>query len=75
MKSWPKIIKGGSTGLPPVQVRRMKIVENERRVKYWKFSFELVWVVGERGRAYRMRMAANMIVTPPSLLGIERRTA
>lgn len=29
----------------------------------------------EKGRIRRMRIAANMVTTPPSLLGIDRRIA
>lgn len=43
-------IKGSSTGLPPIQVSRRKLKAKIIFVIYFRFSFVLVWVVGDSGR-------------------------
>lgn len=73
----PIIIKGCSTGMPPIQVKiRTSAIRVQKRN----------WVIGRnvsprcfdvcsRGTTIRMRMEARRARTPPSLLGIERRIA
>lgn len=71
------MMKGGSTGMPPIQVRiitsairvQSSIWLIGRKVMAWSFE---VW---RMGTARSTRMEANSATTPPSLLGMDRRMA
>lgn len=74
---WPMIIKGCSTGMPPIHVRMATSairVQNSnwvtgRKVRPRCFD---VWRIGT---TMSTRMEARRARTPPSLLGMERRMA
>lgn len=75
--TWPIIIKGCSTGIPPIQVRmatsaiRVQKRNWERGRNVTPRCFE-VWRIGT---TISTKIDANKAKTPPSLLGIERRMA
>lgn len=71
------MVKGCSTGIPPIQVR---MATSAIRVQ------NRSWVMGRKvsarhleecrmGTSIRIRMEAKSARTPPSLLGMERRMA
>jgi len=73
----PMIMKGCSTGIPPIQVRiatSATRVQNSSCVRGRKVRLRCfdVW---RRGTSIRMRIENRRAKTPPSLLGIERRMA
>lgn len=74
---WPIIIKGSSTGMPPIHVKistSATRVQNKNWVKGRKVSpccFE-VW---RRGTSMNTRIENSRASTPPSLFGIDRRMA
>lgn len=71
------MMKGCSTGIPPIQVRIITSATRSqkrncvmgRKVKLRCFD---VWRIGT---SIRMRIEASRARTPPSLLGIDRRIA
>lgn len=74
---WPIIMKGCSTGIPPIQVRiatsairvQNRSWVNGRNVKLRCFD------VCRKGTAMSTKMDASNASTPPNLLGIDRRMA
>lgn len=74
---WPIIIKGCSTGCPPIHVKIIVFATSvQKRSCVMGRNVELrcleVW---RRGANIRMRMEKMRARTPPSLLGMERRIA
>ena len=75
--TWPIIMNGCSTGIPPIQVRiatsAMRVqnrnCENGRKVMLRCFD------VCRRGTSISTRIEARRARTPPSLLGMDRRIA
>lgn len=75
--TWPIIMKGFSTGIPPIQVRmatsainvQKRNCEIGRKVKLRCLE---EW---RRGTNMSTKIDASNARTPPSLLGIERRIA
>lgn len=73
---WLIIIKGNSIGWAPAQVNIMKILIN---IQYniWfsgkkdKEGIIIFW----RGNKYKIKIEAKRAITPPNLLGIDRRMA
>lgn len=71
------IIKGCSTGIPPIQVRMATLamrVQNRNWVIGRKVS-PRCFEVCRMGTTISTRMDASSAKTPPSLFGIERRMA
>ncbi len=73
----PMMIKGCSTGMPPIQVRiatSATRVQNKNCVRGRNVRLRCfdVW---RMGTTMSTRMEARRARTPPSLLGIERRIA
>ena len=75
--TWPIIINGCSTGMPPIQVRISTSATNVQKRS---------WVIGRKvsprcldvcriGTSIRTRIENRRANTPPSLLGMERRIA
>lgn len=74
---WPIIIKGCSTGIPPIQVRIATSAirtQNKNWVKGRKVRARCleVWRIGTN---IRIKIEASSARTPPSLFGIDRRIA
>lgn len=71
------IMKGCSTGCPPIQVRVSRLAVKIQN-SVWEIGRNIrlrcldVW---SRGMMRRIRIDASRARTPPSLLGIERRIA
>lgn len=75
--TWPIMMKGCSTGMPPIQVKmRTSAIRVQKRI----------WVMGRNvsprcfdvwrmGTTMRTRIEARSARTPPSLFGIDRRMA
>lgn len=73
----PMIIKGCSTGMPPIQVRiatSATRVQNKNCVRGRNVRPRCLDVC-RMGTTISTRMEANRARTPPSLLGIDRRIA
>lgn len=75
--SWPMMIKGCSTGCPPIHVRvRRSATSNQKR--HWLRGRNIMlrcFDVCRSGMRIRIRMDRTRANTPPSLLGIDRRMA
>ena len=68
---------GSSTGQPPIQVRMRRLAENSQN-KIWLGMENAIprdFGLAVNGKVIKMRMAENIAITPPSLLGIDRRIA
>jgi len=75
--TWPIMIKGCSTGIPPIQVRIITSAirtQNRNWVKGRKVKARCleVWRIGT---SMRTKIEASSARTPPSLFGIDRRMA
>lgn len=75
--TWPMIMKGCSTGMPPIQVRIITSatrVQNRNCVRGRNVSPRCldVWRIGTN---ISTRIENRRARTPPSLLGIDRRIA
>jgi hypothetical protein len=71
-------VKGSSAGQAPSQVRIKKLATNVQKTKRAtgeKFIPLKIRDVEEIEKTNRKATAANKAMTPPSLLGIERRIA
>lgn len=71
------IIKGCSTGWPPIHVRIRRLAT---RIQYsiWEIGRNIrlrCFDVCNKGIRARIRIERTRAITPPSLLGIERRIA
>lgn len=77
VKIWPSHSNGSSTGRPPIHVRRAALDAIDQNRSWLGGKNAVPFMVGRlmRGRANRMRIAANIATTPPSLFGIDRRIA
>ena len=72
----PIVSNGGSTGFPPIHVRVRKVPRIDHRI---------VFLIGENfvdkifedlsGRMNRIAIDNTRAITPPSLLGMDRRIA
>lgn len=75
--SWPMMMKGCSTGCPPIQVSVNKSATNSQN-KHWLRGRNIilrcfdVWSSGIRAR---IRIDRTRARTPPSLFGMDRRIA
>jgi len=72
----PRKIKGGSTGFIPNQVKMKKIITKGQNIISWLYMVLLYWILYlfiPKG----IRIMIDMIkaITPPSLLGMDRRIA
>lgn len=75
--TWPMMMKGCSTGMPPIQVKmKTSAIRVQKRI----------WVMGRNvnprcldvcrmGTTIRTRIEARRARTPPSLFGMDRRMA
>lgn len=74
---WPIMMKGCSTGIPPIQVRIITSATRAQNIN-WAMGRKVrpccldVW---SRGTTIRTRIENSRAKTPPNLLGIERRMA
>lgn len=72
----PSVSKGGSTGFPPIHVRVKNVPPILHRVIF--FSIENLLdriLLDDKGRTNRIAIDSTRAITPPSLLGIDRRMA
>ena len=69
------MIKGSSTGLPPIHVSIRRVVVNMIIIKNLCDSLFLIIKLLDMGNKYKIKMAENIAITPPNLLGIDRRIA
>lgn len=77
VKICPSHSKGSSTGRPPIHVRRAAFEAMDQK-RSWLGGTNAVPLIAGRlmmGRAKRIKIAANIAITPPSLFGIDRRIA
>lgn len=75
--NWPMVVYGGSTGIPPIQVRMITSaikVQNRNWLKGRKVRLRC-FDMCRRGTAMRTRIDASRARTPPSLFGTDRRMA
>lgn len=72
----PRESKGCSIGLAPIQERIIKLEKNIDRIISFLglIAADLVFRL-DKGRSIKIKIAENIIKTPPSLLGIDRRIA
>ena len=73
----PKTTNGYSTGCLPIQVNMKNVATNTQKVacERGRNEFDSFLDVFKRGRRNNTRMAAIKAITPPNLLGIDRRIA
>ena len=72
----PNESQGASTGHPPIQVSKITTIANTHAI-YWLNFLNAVlccWWLENEG-VYKIRRAENIVITPPNLLGMERRIA
>lgn len=73
----PIIMNGSSTGRAPIHVRIIQSITRHQNI---------IWLIGQnlrddasallvKGRMNRIKIASARAITPPSLLGIDRRMA
>ena len=69
--------KGCSTGRAPIQVSKKKIAMNHHQISFLRGDKENEILVLEdfRGMKYNTRTEISKAITPPNLLGIDRRIA
>lgn len=73
----PMMMKGCSTGWPPIHVRVNRSATRIQN-KHWLIGRKIILRCLElcrKGRRIRIRIDKTRAITPPSLLGIERRMA
>ena len=70
------IINGGLMGWAPAHVKRIKILMNIQYINWFigKKDREGM-VIFCRGKVYKIKIDINRAITPPSLLGMDRRMA
>lgn len=75
--TWPIIMYGCSTGIPPIHVR-IKTSVTRSQNRNWVSGRKAIprcLEVWRRGTTIRIRIEKRRARTPPSLLGIDRRIA
>jgi hypothetical protein len=73
---WPVISYGYSTGLAPIQVRIRKLMDKNQNVIFCKgLNLLDILFCFLNGMIAMMRIDMTRAITPPSLLGIDRRIA
>lgn len=74
---WPMIIKGCSTGCPPIQVRIIMFeINNQNRIcDGGRNMFPRCLEAWSSGTTIKIRIEKSRAKTPPSLFGIDRRMA
>jgi len=73
---WPIISNGYSTGFAPIQVRMMNVILINQKVIFFIMSnfIEIsFWFL--KDKITKIRIEATKAMTPPSLLGIDRKMA
>jgi len=73
----PVKIKGSSTGRAPIQVNIITMLKKLQNMIWFikKFLFLLILVNSDSGRITKIAIDAIRQITPPNLLGIDRRIA
>lgn len=72
----PSVSKGGSTGFPPIHVKVKNVPPILQRVIFFSIENLLDKIfLEDRGSTNRMAIDNTRAITPPSLLGIDRRMA
>lgn len=66
---------GASTGLLPIQVRIVKVENRSQVASWWREECAVIGWGSCIGRVYKIVIEANIMITPPSLFGIDRRMA
>lgn len=74
---WPMRIKGVSTGCPPIHV---SVIRSATRIqnRHWLIGRNVRLRKGEvwsNGSKTKIKIDSTKAITPPSLLGIERKMA
>lgn len=75
--SWPMVMKGCSTGWPPIHVRARRSATRNQN-KHWLNGRNIIprcLEVWRAGITAKIRMDRTRAKTPPSLLGMDRRIA
>jgi len=73
---WPIISNGYSTGFAPIQVRMMNVILiNQKVIFFIMLNFIEISFWFLKDKIIKIRMEATKAITPPSLLGIDRRMA
>lgn len=73
--TWPVIVKGGSMGCPPIQVRVSRSAARIQN-RHWLMGRNIMlhcFDVCKNGMSARTRIESTKARTPPSLLGIDCR--
>lgn len=70
-------MKGSSTGRPPIQVKQIKDLINNQYKIFSVILNPVDFLLGLkiRGKVYKIKIPENAAITPPNLLGTERRIA
>ncbi len=74
----PAKIKGSSAGLPPMYPKKKKTATKNQKLNFRKGEKRLLFICmlkAIKGKIKKIRMAANIATTPPSLSGIARKIA